>query len=86
MDPGQGAIDVQMVKRPLPANFPIGNSMVNAVDDILACIEEKRQPLSSGIDGRRAFEMIVAIHQSHQQGRAPLSFPLVAGDLVVESN
>ena len=46
----------------------------------------RERPFSSGADGRAAFEMITAIHQSHQAGRHPIDFPLQDRDLRIESN
>ena len=38
------------------------------VRDLLAAVEEKRKPLSSGHDARAALEMIMAVHASHIAG------------------
>jgi predicted dehydrogenase len=76
----------QMVQRHLPLNYPVGNPILNAVDDLIESIEENREPASSGGDGRKAFEMIVAIHQSHRQGRRFVSLPLEERGLEVPSN
>jgi predicted dehydrogenase len=75
-----------MARRHLPVNYPIRNPMMNALDDLIRCVESGGQPLSSGYDGRRAFEMIAAVCQSHREHRAFVSFPLARRDLAIESN
>lgn len=75
-----------MVQRHLPMNFPVRSPMLNAIDDLIYCIENRREPLSSGYDGRAAFEMITAIHQSHQDQRMFVPFPLQYRETKVESN
>ena len=43
------------------------------VSDLLAAVEEDREPVSSGRDGHAAVEMILAVYASHVQGgRIPL--------------
>lgn len=44
--------------------------------DLIASIEEKRQPLCSGADGRLTVEMITAALASHTRGGQRVSFPL----------
>lgn len=39
------------------------------VCDLLAAIEQDRQPGSSGHDGRASLEMIMAVYESHRQGQ-----------------
>jgi hypothetical protein len=52
--------------------------------DLLAAIEEDRQPLSSGEDGRWALEMITGAHESHLSGaRVPLPCPQRENSYVV---
>lgn len=52
----------------------IGGNLV-AADDLIASIEQDRQPLSSMYDARSATELIVAIFESHRLGR-PVNLPL----------
>jgi len=53
--------------------LPGGN--VLAVNDLIAAIDEDRQPLASIYDARLATEMIVAVFESQRQG-GPVGFPL----------
>jgi predicted dehydrogenase len=48
---------------------------VLAVKDLIAAVEEDRQPDGSIYEGRTAVEMIVAVFESHRVG-GPVSFPL----------
>ena len=50
-----------------------GNRLI--VRDLIAAIEEDRQPKGSMYDGRAALEMILAVYESHRQGR-PVDMPL----------
>ena len=75
-----------MAKKHLPINYPIQNCWLNAIDDLIDCIETGTRPRSSGTNGRSAFEMITAIHQSDQNGRNPIDFPLLNRGLVIESD
>jgi predicted dehydrogenase len=45
------------------------------VKDLIAAIEQDRQPLGSMYDGRAALEMILAVYESHRR-KAPVEFPL----------
>ncbi len=44
--------------------------------DLIASIEENRQPLCSAVDGRATVEMIMAVLASHTRQGANVSFPL----------
>ena len=74
-----------MVRRHLPANYTVGNPMLNAVEDLISSIESGSQPLSSAYDGRDVFEMIAAVHLAHQRQRAFVSFPLEEREMVIPS-
>lgn len=45
------------------------------VDDFLSAVIEGRQPLVSGLDGRRTVELFTAIYRSRRENR-PIRFPL----------
>ena len=75
-----------MNKHHLPISYSIKNPMLNAIDDLIQAIETGQAPKSSGYDGRSAFEMISAIHQSHANNRAAVQFPMKNRDIVIESN
>jgi predicted dehydrogenase len=51
----------------------LGNVLI--VKDLIAAIEQDRQPLGSMYDGRAALEMILAVYESHRLG-GPVPLPL----------
>ena len=73
-------------QRSMPTNYPVRSPFLNALDDMIHCIETGAEPRSSGRDGMRAFEMITAIHLSHRAGKRPIEFPLVERDFEIPSN
>ena len=75
-----------MSRKHLPCNYTVRNSFLNAIDDLLNCLETGKKPNSSGKDGKLAFEMITAIHQSHHSGRQIVDFPLENKSYRIESN
>ncbi len=60
---------------PLP-NAGLHGGNILAVRDLIASIEKDRQPLTSIYAARTATEMIVAVFESHRQGKR-VEFPLV---------
>lgn len=70
------AVSSQGVGKPEPLkgnNSPEGN--VAACRDLIAAIEEDRQPEANIYEGRTTVEMIAAVFDSHRLGR-PVSLPL----------
>ncbi|MCS7223480.1 MAG: Gfo/Idh/MocA family oxidoreductase [Armatimonadetes bacterium] len=59
--------------------------MQAAVGDLLDSIENDREPISSGADGRAALEIGLAFHASHRQGNRPVPLPLADRSLQVIS-
>ena len=55
------------------AGLPAGN--VAAINDLIASIEQDRQPLCGVYDGRSIIEMIMAVFESQRLGK-PVAFPL----------
>jgi predicted dehydrogenase len=51
----------------------MGNVLI--VNDLIAAVEQDRQPLGSMYDGRAALEMILAVYESHRLG-GPVELPL----------
>ena len=75
-----------MAKKHLPINYSIRSCWLNAIDDLLNCIETGERPYSSGYEGRAAFEMITTIHHSHYSGRSPVFLPISDRSFRIESN
>ncbi len=64
---------LQPEPQPLPEGAPEGAGAMHPanqalVRDLLAAVEQGRQPLSSGHDARAALEMILAVYASHVAG------------------
>ncbi len=57
--------------------LPGGNAQGNviAVRDLLAAIQEHREPLCNVYEGRQTVEMILGVFESHRQGK-PVALPL----------
>ena len=53
---------------------------VLAIRDLIAAVEQDRDPEASIRDARTAVEMIVALFESHRQGGARVDFPLANRD------
>ena len=70
----------------LPHSYSKESPMLNAIQNLIHSIENGTQPKSSGFEGRAAFEMIAAIHQSHYDNRATIKFPLRDRTKRIESN
>ncbi len=56
------------------------NATINAVTDLVDCIENDRESISSGRQGRAALEMIMAVYESQRRGLARVDFPLAIRD------
>lgn len=59
---------------PNPPNFT--PPMQAALQDLIGAMEQGRQPISSGYDGRAALEIGLAFHVSHRSGNRPVPLPL----------
>jgi predicted dehydrogenase len=64
------------VERYFPNRRPFDPPMQSAVKELIAAIEENREPQSNGVDGRAALEIGLAMHASHQQGGARVTLPM----------
>jgi hypothetical protein len=58
--------------------------MLHAVDHIVACLQGAT-PISSGIDGRRALELICALRESAQAGGRRVDLPLASSAVTIQS-
>jgi predicted dehydrogenase len=64
------------VERYFPNRRPFDPPMQAAMKELIAAIEENREPQSNGVDGRAALEMGLAMHASHQQGGVRVTLPM----------
>jgi predicted dehydrogenase len=59
----------QMMRYPAP--------MESLLDDLIAAVDEDREPMSSGRHARRALTEILAVHHSSRNGNKRVDFPFV---------
>ena len=53
-----------------------GNVPSEGTWEMVACLDEDRESVSSGYDGRTALEMCLAAYESERLGRVKITFPL----------
>lgn len=53
-----------------------GTPILNAAQDLVACLQTGEQPRCNGEDGRAAIEVIAGLYESERRGHAPVVFPL----------
>ena len=68
-----------------PVATQTDNAWVNAVIDLIDCIEQDRESISSGRQGRAALEMIMAVYESQRRVGARIEFPLTIEDNPLEN-
>lgn len=67
---------MELEKRPFPTSEKGGNPWILQVEDMISCIENNHESISSGYDGRQALELVMAIYESARLGGVKVSFPL----------
>ena len=67
-DPTEGAARLPILRMP-----PLGNRL--AIVDLIEAVEEKRDPVCSGDDGRFAIEMVQGVYAAHLAG-CNVTFPM----------
>lgn len=73
-----GYRELKEVKSPFKDGYK--DVLKNAVTDIISCIGTKREPVSSGLDGAKALEIICALHKSIREKGKIVKLPLVNRD------
>lgn len=66
--------------RPEPKKF-----MLNAVEDVIKCIERGGEPLCSGEDGKKSLELICAFHESARKDGKKIYLPLKNRNVEIKS-
>jgi predicted dehydrogenase len=66
-------------ERPFPPH-PEANALLNAVQELVHCMETGERPSSTGEDGVASVEMVMAIYESQLQGNKPVTLPLAQRD------
>jgi predicted dehydrogenase len=69
---------------PWPARFP--STGLTIIDDLISSVENDHDPKCSGVDGREAFEVAVALRESHRHGGKKVNLPLVDRSLGIQSS
>ncbi len=72
-------------KRFVPRPQRIKAPGVNAVYDLIACIETGKKPECSGEDGLKALEAAIALRESHRSGGCRIAVPLADRTLLIRS-
>jgi predicted dehydrogenase len=69
---------------PIDPNIP-REPMVSAVQHLVGCLEHGHEPISSGIDGKKALELIVAFHESVLRNGEKINLPLQNSNVTLSS-
>jgi predicted dehydrogenase len=59
-------------------------SILRAAQDLVECIEQRREPRCNGEDGRAAMELIMAIYESQRRDNARVTLPLGTQESLLE--
>ena len=65
----------QLEAEPFPT-VPETSSILEAVRELVHCMETGATPSSPGEDGVASLEMVMAVYESQRQGNCPVTFPL----------
>jgi len=79
-----GYLDLQQDNIPFQFDTP-RDYMINAIKHIVSCINEGKQPLSVGDDGKKALELITAFHLSANEKGKKIYLPLSDQDTYLNS-
>jgi predicted dehydrogenase len=73
-----GPAFLQLYTRPpVGAPAPPAEGMAGAIDHLLDCVAQRKQPLTHGEDARKSLELVEAAYRSIQEHRA-IGLPLVS--------
>ncbi|MCC6705877.1 MAG: Gfo/Idh/MocA family oxidoreductase [Thermomicrobiales bacterium] len=72
-------------KRFIPRPQRINAPGVNAIYDLMACIESGGKPACSGDDAVKALEIAIALRESHRAGGKRIDLPLADRSLLIRS-
>jgi len=80
----QGSPCRQRAIRHIDSGEGVG-TLVAAIEELIACVEENREGRSSGRDGRAALELALAVYHSHAHGGTRVTLPMDDRTLTVPS-
>jgi predicted dehydrogenase len=69
----------ELEAEPFPP-VPATSTVLDAVAELVHCIETGATPSSSGEDGIASLEMVMGVYESQRQGSHPVTFPIAARD------
>ncbi|MBI3941896.1 MAG: Gfo/Idh/MocA family oxidoreductase [Chloroflexi bacterium] len=75
----------ELVQRPFSMTGHIKAALVAAIEDLVDCVMENREPVSRAEDGKAALELGLAFHKSEQEGGAKIHLPLQDKEITVVS-
>ena len=75
-EPRPGMNRIAMVRRTFPVPATARSASLEAVYDLLACIERGAEPRCTAEDAREALEIAIATRESHRRGNVRVDLPL----------
>jgi predicted dehydrogenase len=72
----EGGVRVQPVRHLFPKPQRVEAPGVLAIRDMMSCVENGAEPLSSGEDGRHDLEVAIALRESHRRGGVRVDLPI----------
>jgi predicted dehydrogenase len=75
----------ETVARQFPNPQRIESMHLRAALDLVACLDEEREPACRGEDGRAALEIAIALRESHRQGGRRVDLPIADRSLAIRS-
>lgn len=69
----------ELKQEPFPS-VPATSTVLDAVRELVQCIETGATPSSPGEDGIASLEMVMGVYESQRQGNQPMTFPLADRD------
>lgn len=81
----EGSSEPWLRTEPLILPAAAGSSVVLALEDLVACLDEGREPACNERHAARAMELCLALHASHRQGGRRVELPLENRALSVDT-
>ena len=72
----------ELEQEPFPL-VPATSTILDAMRELVECIETGGTPSSPGEDGVASLEMVMGVYESQRQGNHPITFPLANRDSVL---
>ena len=75
----------EQIQRPFHGPWHPRSSMVDAIEQILRCLESDEELLCPGEFGREALEIAIGMRESHRRGNTRVDLPLADRTLKIET-